>query len=290
MPIGEGDKIRIGDLNPTFSEAHKRAQVQRNPSILRVPQNVGTKSEVGVVTRCFSGAHKWAESLRNPCILGCPLPGDKIRNGCLITAFSEAHKWAEVLRNPCVLGGPRQRDKIRSGNLNLAVSGAHKIRYGYLPPCLVGGRQGGATSHVSPAFSRVPKQGDKIIISCLTLSFSGAHKCAELLRNTSIVRVPKKGGKYQKWVPVGRNGGGHPVCGSRPSPTAQLLAPLVPSACLVFSSSTPRVPVSTRWHGRRVAKPTSGCVSISTFGCGDHRLLPNVPERFWHQDVDLLCI
>ena len=70
----------------------------------------------GCATPTFLGTQKRAELLRNPCILRVPNAkrGEKIRSGCLTPTFSGAQKRAELLRNPCILGGPRRQ--ARGGN------------------------------------------------------------------------------------------------------------------------------------------------------------------------------
>ena len=165
----QGDKMTRGRLTPTFSGAHKRAEVLRNPCILRGPQtrghnqkwlphpclvrgpqvggiatqplhsqsslNKGTKSTV--VTPAFSGAHKLTDLLRDPCILTAPKQGDKITRGCPTPVFLKAHEKAEVLRNPCIIRVPKQGDKIRKGCLTLAFSEAHKRAEVLCNPCIL---------------------------------------------------------------------------------------------------------------------------------------------------------
>ena len=64
---------------------------------------LGVTIRIGCLTPTFSGAHKWAEMPHNPCILGGPqTKRDKMRIGYLTPAFSGAHKWSEMLHSGSV--------------------------------------------------------------------------------------------------------------------------------------------------------------------------------------------
>ena len=86
-------KFRCGYLTPAFSGVEKRAQVLRDPCILRVPNREVFRS--GCLTSAFYGAQKRAEVIRNPCSLRGPQRHAQGENG----------KW---LPHPCLLGGPQE--------------------------------------------------------------------------------------------------------------------------------------------------------------------------------------
>ena len=52
--------------------AQKRAEMLHHPCILGDPQTNGDKIRIGCLNPAFWGAHKWAEMLRQPCFLRDP--------------------------------------------------------------------------------------------------------------------------------------------------------------------------------------------------------------------------
>ena len=116
--LNKGDEITSSYLTSAFSTDLKRAESLRNPCILGGPEIKGEKSRTGCLTHAFWGAHKWAEVQHNPYILRVPNKGNEIKIGCLTCAFSGAQEWAKMLCNPCILRGPQTKgDKTRIGCL-----------------------------------------------------------------------------------------------------------------------------------------------------------------------------
>ena len=91
------DTIRSGCLTLTVSGAQKRAEMLRQPCILRDAQRwaQGAKSEPA--PNKGKQNQKWSPTERN-----------EIRSGYLPLAFSRAQKRVKMLRQPCILGGPQR--------------------------------------------------------------------------------------------------------------------------------------------------------------------------------------
>ena len=145
---------------PCLLGAHKWAEMLRQPCILGDPQTNGDKIRIGCLNPAFWGPTSGRKCYVNLAFSGVPNKGDKIKAGpkegknatsalhsrgspnkwrqnqnwlpkpCLLGA----HKWAEMLRQPCILGGPQQRGQNQSGPKR------------------------GQKCYISPAFSGIPKQ------------------------------------------------------------------------------------------------------------------------------------
>ena len=121
----------------------------------------------------FSGAKKRAEMLRQPCILRVsptpmagankkrfPKQGNKIGSGCLSPAFSGAQTRAEMLPHPGILGSPHKR-----GGKSEVFPNKGGNKKTFPPhPCLLGGpkRGGNGTSPLHSWGSPAPSAGRKI--------------------------------------------------------------------------------------------------------------------------------
>ena len=116
-----GDKIRRGHLTCAFSGAQKRAELLRNPCILRGPlrQARGKIQEFATSPVPSPGSKTGQNCYVTPAFSRVPdaKHADKNRIGHLTCALSGAQKRAELLQNPAFSGVPNatRGDKIRTG-------------------------------------------------------------------------------------------------------------------------------------------------------------------------------
>ena len=216
----------------------------------------GTKIRRSCPTPTFSGAHKWAELLRHPAFSRVPNKGDKIRICYFIPSHSPGTQRGRCgYVTPLLSGVPISGDKIGSGYLTPAFTGAYKGGGGdcYITPASSvvpnkGEKSELATSpppsqratsgrncYVTTAFSGFTNKGDKFRIGCLTRVFLGGHKWAQLLCHTCFLGGPQQTGQKQSWCPhlcvLGGATGGRNCYGvpARGSPTRGTNSELVAS-------------------------------------------------------------
>ena len=209
----QGNKIRIGCLNPTLWGAKSGRKCYITPPFSGVPNKGGQHQN-------------W---LRQPCLLGGPKEGGNAtsplhsrRSPTKGTKSKRAQKRAEMLHHPCILGGPQQRGQIKAGPKEGGnATSPLQSRGSPTKGTNQSGPKRGRKCYITPAFSAVTNkgdkskqaqkraemlhhpcilgdpqtQGDKIRIGCLNLTFWGGQKQAEMLHHPCILGGPQQRGQ-----------------------------------------------------------------------------------------------
>ena len=192
-----GSKMRSGCLNPTFSEAQKRAEMRHHPRILGGAQRQarganqrgsptkgekirrGTKTQVAASPLPSRGPGRRQKCYVTLASRGSRTKGNQIRPGYLTLVFSGAQKRVEMLRQPCILGDPHKR-RTKSELATLCLPSRSDRR--------------GRKCYITPAFSGVPnaKRGEQKQKWLPHLPSRGPKRGREILRHPCILGGPQR--------------------------------------------------------------------------------------------------